>query len=214
MRRDGPWDSEEAAPDRPRIDLGALLIPDGTEHRIHTTTVEGQIVGVTIVEGPNAVQVQALAAPKSAEIWDEVRQDLMHDLRASGGGADEADGRFGVEVRAQVPVEAAGRKRILLPARMVGVDGPRWMLRGTFAGPAAYDPIAAERLEDVFRGIVVVRGGEPLPPREPLRLRPPASEGGGEGEDDPSGDGESGHDHPRYDRLPPFGPGPETTETR
>ncbi len=58
-------------------------------------------------------------------------------------------------------------------ARFVGVDGPRWFVRGVFHGEAAFQPEAAEALEQVFSDLVVVRGDEPLPPRELLPLRPP-----------------------------------------
>src|SRR5690606_34481394 len=47
----------------------------------------------------------------------------------------------------------------------IGVDGPRWFLRGVIGGEAASDPAAAEQVEDLFRLIVVVRGGSPMPPR-------------------------------------------------
>jgi hypothetical protein len=57
------------------------------------------------------------------------------------------------------------------------VDGPRWFLRGLLTGPAAENPEAAAPLEEAFRGIVVVRGAEPMPVREqlPLRLPPQAA---------------------------------------
>jgi hypothetical protein len=59
------------------------------------------------------------------------------------------------------------------PARFLGVDGPRWFLRGMMSGPAAADPAAAATLEEAFRGIVVVRGSQPMPVREPLTLTLP-----------------------------------------
>jgi len=60
------------------------------------------------------------------------------------------------------------------PIRFVGVDGPRWFLRGLLAGAAAADPAAAAPLEAVFREVVVVRGEHPVPPRDLLELRLPA----------------------------------------
>jgi hypothetical protein len=59
-------------------------------------------------------------------------------------------------------------------SRIVGIDGPRWLLRGTFMGRAV-DPAAATLLEDVFRDVVVVRGSAPMAPRDPLPLVLPAS---------------------------------------
>ncbi len=59
-----------------------------------------------------------------------------------------------------------------VPVRMVGIDGPRWLLRATFLGAAA-DPAKAQPLEDVLRQVVVVRGNEPLPVGEPVPLQLP-----------------------------------------
>jgi hypothetical protein len=61
------------------------------------------------------------------------------------------------------------------PARFIGVDGPRWFLRGVIAGAGATDPAAAAQIEDVFRSIVVVRGTTPMPPRDLIPLRMPAT---------------------------------------
>ena len=58
--------------------------------------------------------------------------------------------------------------------RFAGVDGPRWFLRGLFTGPAAATgDEEASLLEDVFRGVVVVRGERPQPPRDLLELSLP-----------------------------------------
>jgi hypothetical protein len=63
---------------------------------------------------------------------------------------------------------------VRVPARFLGVDGPRWFLRGTITGPAGAGGEAAAALEDAFREVVVVRGTEPMPVREPLPLALPA----------------------------------------
>ena len=60
------------------------------------------------------------------------------------------------------------------PARFVGVDGPRWFLRGLIIGPAVDDPTTAAGLEAVLRDVVVARGGEPMAVRDPLPLVLPA----------------------------------------
>jgi hypothetical protein len=60
------------------------------------------------------------------------------------------------------------------PARFIGVDGPRWFIRGVLAGKAALDAEAAKALESVFANIVVVRDQSPRPPRDLLPLALPA----------------------------------------
>ena len=60
----------------------------------------------------------------------------------------------------------------LQTARFVGVDGPRWFLRGLFLGSAA-SAGGHDRLTGVFKDIAVVRGTEAMPSGEPLELRMP-----------------------------------------
>lgn len=174
-RPQGPWDSEDAPEDElPRIDLGALLIPvpDGTEVRVDVSP-EGEVVAATLVQGESTMQVNVFAAPRRSGIWGEVRAEIAEALNGGGGKAEEGEGAYGAELRAQVPAEVPGRGVQLAPARFVGVDGPRWFLRALIAGPAATDPAAAAGLEAVLRDAVVVRGGEAMAVRDPLPLRLP-----------------------------------------
>jgi hypothetical protein len=87
--------------------------------------------------------------------------------------ATEKPGVFGMEVN--LPVEVKGGKTVV--TRIVGVDGPRWMLRGIFSGPAAAQPKSAEAktLNQFFSEIVVDRGEEPLAPRDLVPMHPPVS---------------------------------------
>jgi hypothetical protein len=175
----GPWDSADAPDDDvARIDLGSLLVPtpDGVELRVDMQ--DQTVINATLIHGPNAMQLQAFAAPRSSGIWHEVRDEIAASIRDSGGSADPADGPFGAELHARVqppppdqggPPHGTGPQ----PMRFVGVDGPRWFLRGLLSGPAATDPNQARRLLDIFRGTVVVRGGEAMPPRDLLPLRLP-----------------------------------------
>jgi hypothetical protein len=48
------------------------------------------------------------------------------------------------------------------------------MVRGVYQGPAAADPDQAGPLAACLEGLVVDRGGEAMPVREPLLLRLPA----------------------------------------
>jgi hypothetical protein len=73
-----------------------------------------------------------------------------------------------VELRARVRTPEG-----LTDLRFVGVDGPRWMVRCVYQGPAAADPKAAGPLAECMQGLVVDRGAEAMPVREPLPLRLP-----------------------------------------
>jgi hypothetical protein len=170
----GPWDHADAPDDGlPRVDLGAVHIPmtDGMELRLDVQ--DDVIVSATLVDGRSMLQIHVFAAPRSSGIWGEVRTEIADSLRQSGGDAQDEDGPFGTELRARIPVEAPGQGASSQPARFIGVDGPRWFLRGMMTGPASTDPVQGKRLEETFRGIVVTRGGEAMAPRELLPLRLP-----------------------------------------
>ena len=171
----GPWDSEDApADDLQRIDLGALLIPvpEGTEVRVDVSP-EGDVVAATLVQGESAMQVNVFAAPKRSGIWGEIRSEIADALLQGGGSTEQAEGLYGVELRAQVPTEVPGQGTMLAPARFLGVDGPRWFLRALVTGPAATEDAAALTLERALRDVIVVRGTEAMAVRDPLPLRLP-----------------------------------------
>jgi hypothetical protein len=80
----------------------------------------------------------------------------------------ELAGPYGIELIADVNTPEG-------PAvvRFVGVDGPRWMLRALYQGPAAADQGYRGVLAECLEGLVVVRDEEARPPREPLPLHLP-----------------------------------------
>jgi hypothetical protein len=171
-RPTGPWDAEDAPDDGlDRIDLGSMLvpIPPGVELRVDVQ--EQAVTAVTLVDGASAMQLLAFAAPRTAGIWDEVRAEIAEAIRSSGGNAEESDGPLGRELRARAVSDQPGAG--LQPLRFVGVDGPRWFVRGLLSGPAATDPLQGGRLLQALQGTVVVRGGEAMPPRDMLPLRLP-----------------------------------------
>jgi Protein of unknown function (DUF3710) len=169
-RPTGPWDSHDLprTDETPRIDLGGLLVPvpDGLELRVEVQ--EDIPVAATLVDGGTMLQVHAFAAPKSSGLWAEVRAEIAESLNGSGGSAADVDGPFGTELKARIPGETGGEN-----ARFLGVDGPRWFLRGFMTGPGSTDPAQAARLEDAFRAVVVNRGTDAMAPRDMLPLHLP-----------------------------------------
>ena len=166
----GPYDEQDAPDDDlDRLDLGALRVPvvRGVEVRVDVGA-DGQVIAATLAYGGSEAQVGAFAAPRTAGIWDDVRQEIRESITQQGGSATDGRGRFGMELSGRVPVQGGFQN-----VRFIGVDGPRWFLRGLFSGPAAGDPAKAAVLEDVVRGIVVVRGSVPMPVRDPLPLTLP-----------------------------------------
>ncbi|HEU5034111.1 MAG TPA: DUF3710 domain-containing protein [Mycobacteriales bacterium] len=170
----GPWDAADAPDDDvPRLDLGALLVPvpEGLEVRVDMQ--DQTVVAATLVDGQSALQLHAFAAPRSSGIWAEVRAEIADSVRESGGSANDSEGPFGAELHARVPTEVPGQGVHLQPLRFLGVDGPRWFLRGLLSGPASTDPVQGRRLLEAFGGTIVVRGGEAMAPRDMLPLHLP-----------------------------------------
>ncbi|WP_431798561.1 DUF3710 domain-containing protein [Microbacterium kunmingense] len=177
---EGPFDEAEANPVRPYIDLGGIkVLPrEGLNLRLEVEEQTKRIVAVGLDYADSTLQIQPFAAPRSAGLWEETREQIRQQIRQQGGRVEEREGPLGPELLAEVPVVAGpdggAGKRI---ARFVGVDGPRWFLRGVIGGAAAADVEAAAKVEDLFRSIVVVRGTSPMPPRDLIPLRMPATPG-------------------------------------
>ncbi|XAS69036.1 DUF3710 domain-containing protein [Micrococcaceae bacterium Sec5.7] len=171
----GPFDVSEIKSHDGYVDLGALLIAprDGLQLRLEVEEATQRVVAVTLDLKGSSLQLQAFAAPKSEGLWDEIREQIGQSVGSQGGQIEEVQGGFGTELVAKLPAGAADGNRGYRVARFIGVDGPRWFLRGVFGGDAAMDRDAAAGLEELFRQIVVIRGDSPMPPRDLLQLRLP-----------------------------------------
>jgi hypothetical protein len=170
VRATGPWDVDDTPDDGlERIDLGALRVPtlEGTELRLEADEA-GQVTTVLLVSSDSALQLSVFAAPRSEGIWDEVRGEIRDGISAEGGNPREVEGAHGSELHAELATAEGAQL-----ARFVGYDGPRWFLRGVFTGAAGSDQAAAATLDTALRGVVVVRGGDPMPVRDPLPLHLP-----------------------------------------
>ncbi|GAA2330110.1 DUF3710 domain-containing protein [Streptomyces kunmingensis] len=173
-RPDGPWDSAEVRePGEGRVDLGGLFVPGVEGMELRVEVAGDAIVAATVVLQDSAVQLQAFAAPRKEGIWGEVREEIATGITQQGGVIDEVEGPLGWELRAQVPVQLPDGTGGFQVVRFIGVDGPRWFLRGVISGQGAVAPQAAGLLEQIFRDTVVVRGDGPMAPRDPIVLKLP-----------------------------------------
>jgi hypothetical protein len=166
----GPYDiADSPEEDVERLDLGALRVPidSGLEIRVEVGE-DGQVVGVTLLNPTGQMQLGVFAAPRKDGIWDEIRAEIKASISSQGGTVSERQGEFGPELAGRLPVPGG-----LTPVRFVGVDGPRWFLRGMLAGGPAAEEEQAQPFLKAFRGLVVVRGNDPLPVRDPVPLQLP-----------------------------------------
>jgi hypothetical protein len=168
----GPWDERDAPVDNvPRVDLGALRVPvtPGMDLRLEMNEAQ-QVIAANLAGRDGHLQLGVFAAPRNEGIWAEVRAEITASINAQKGAAKERpDGPFGIELTGKLPGETGG----LVPVRFIGVDGPRWFLRAMLVGAAAADATKATRFERALRDVIVIRGNEPYPAREPVPLRLP-----------------------------------------
>ncbi|NHC13842.1 DUF3710 domain-containing protein [Motilibacter sp. E257] len=210
-RVDGPWDAEEVddpADGGRRVDLGGMWLAgrQGVDLQVQVDQNTGSVEGVTLVTGESGLEIRPFAAPRTMGIWEEVREELTQSLQQQGAQVQPGDGPFGPEVRALLPVQLPDGQQGVQPLRFLGVDGPRWFLRGVVSGRASVEPGAAADLEAIFRDVVVVRGKDPMAPREPLPLRLPPQATPPEAAD---ADEQPAQELPQLPER-----GPEITETR
>ncbi|MBM6399820.1 DUF3710 domain-containing protein [Phycicoccus sonneratiae] len=204
-RDGGPFDVTEVDGRDGRLDLGALWVRGvpGMELRLEVEQETQQVNAATAVVGESALQLQAFAAPRSAGLWSDIRREIAMAVEQQGGTVEEHTTDLGPQLRTRMPSAGPDGRTVFAPATFVGVDGPRWFLRGVLSGRAAIDESAAEPLLEVLRGVVVVRGGDPMAPRELLPLSLPQD---AQPEAEPEADEDT--------TLDPFERGPEITEVR
>ncbi|MGZ5370862.1 DUF3710 domain-containing protein [Aeromicrobium sp.] len=176
-RQGGPWDASEktATEDESYIDLGSLIIKGrpGFNLQLPTDGESDDIGSVVLLTEDSGLELRAFAAARSGGLWDDVRADLIEEVERLGGEYDAVDGAFGPELQIRVPVKLPDGEDGFQPSRIIGVEGPRWLLRGTLLGDAALSPSDEGLLIEAFRDTIVVRGGEPKAPREPLLIAVP-----------------------------------------
>ena len=204
----GPLDRSSVGDSTDYLNLGAIWLKgqQGMELRLEINEQEQQITGVTAVLGESAVQLQAFAAPRTEGVWIDIRNEIAGSIVDSGGTAEVVTGEFGEELLTRMPQSGPDGRTVFMPARFIGIDGPRWFLRAVVSGRAAIEPAAADGVHEVIRPAVIDRGVDAMPPRELLPLRLPdaqdAAQAEGPGAEAPG------------DELKPFDRGPEITEVR
>lgn len=172
----GPYDADELPDDGvKRIDLGALLVPptEGRDLRVQVDEKSGRVRSVVLAGKDGAVELRAYAAPRNGDLWGEVRPQIAADAARRGGTATEHEGPFGTELYCEIQVKGADGTVGNQVSRVVGFNGPRWLLRATFLGRPARDADALAEWGAAVSGVAVRRGAQAMPVGEQLPLTLP-----------------------------------------
>lgn len=147
------------------LDLSSILIP--VPH-------EGEVQVEMGVNGPQMVHVLtpygritpvAFAAPSKGNMWEESIEEILAGLAGDGLEGKTETGPWGTEVTA-----TAGEGTM----RIIGVKGPRWMLRMTVAGPISEAENMTALARDITARCFVYRGKDPVLAGDALPVEIPA----------------------------------------
>jgi hypothetical protein len=168
----GPFDSSEIDLPAGFLDFGSIRVAPTSEFTMKLEVEEAtrRVVAITFEKDHSTLQVSVFAASKHEGVWSDVMELLTESITSAGGSATQVSSQFGFNLEAKVVIPGEGHRDI----RFLGVDGPRWFIRGSITGVALADPALTAEFEELFRSLVIHRGDSPMPPREPLDLVVPA----------------------------------------
>jgi hypothetical protein len=177
-RASGPFDASEVTipeGDTSRVDLGSLLLTphEGLELQLQVDEASGQVQAVIMAGQTGAVELRAFAAPRNGDIWADVRRAVAAEVARMGGTATETEGAYGTEVVVSLGATRDDGQVVQQTSKVVGIPGPRWLLRATLFGRPAVEHLPDGDVESALRDVVVVRGSTPVPPGDPLPLAMP-----------------------------------------
>ncbi len=161
------------------IDLGGLLMPpppDWAELRLQVDEQSGEVLAVLLAGESGALELRPFAAPRNGDLWTELRGAIRAETTSHGGTTSERSGDFGTELLSQLPVTTPEGEPAVQPSRVIGVAGPRWLLRATLLGVPAMEPFDSDEWEGVLRSVVVRRGAGAMPVGEALPLTMPTAD--------------------------------------
>lgn len=175
---DDVGDLDSALESAERVDLGALVLTavEGLEIRLQVDEASGRVQSVLQAGPDGAVELRVFAAPRAGDLWGEVRPRIASEYAQRGGTATEREGRYGTELACQLTVRTEDGRTATQPSRVVGINGPRWMLRATFLGRPAVEPDAAGPWDAAIDAVIVRRGDQAMPAGAEIPLTLPPRE--------------------------------------
>lgn len=175
----GPWDASDRPVDEDdpgRAHLGSLSVaghPE-VELRLQVEESSGTVAAILMVTPEGALEVRPFAASRNHDMWAEVLPQIRDDIARQGGQAEEVEGPYGPALRTVIAGQTPEGETVRQPAMLLGVNGPRWLLRVTAFGRPAVEWQDDGLLEQQLADVVVVRGTGPMAPGDALPLTLPA----------------------------------------
>lgn len=113
------------------LDLGCLTIPLPRQSNVEVGVgPNNQPREVAITTPVGRITIMAFAAPKRTSYWRTLVSEIRDGLTRDGIASRIVDGEYGREIVGTAP---GGTVRI------IGADGPRWMVRATVLAPTGKD---------------------------------------------------------------------------
>jgi len=135
------------------LDLGSLRIPLPKESQVQVEMGEQGPRMLHIVTKVGRITPVAFAAPRKPGHWAESVEEIKEGMSRDGLVVTTEAGPWGAEV---IGKNDNGQIRV------IGIDGPRWMLRLTLAAPSGMETDLAEMAREVAARTFVYRGEDPI----------------------------------------------------
>lgn len=134
------------------LNLGSIQVAMPKEAQVQVEMGEDGPRMLHIVTRFGRITPVAFAAPRAGQ-WDEASREIREGMTNDGLTARFDEGPWGREI-----VGTAGPNTM----RIIGIDGPRWMLRFTLAAPNELANDLAQLSRDVIARTFVYRGTQPI----------------------------------------------------
>ena len=134
----GPFDVDDVAGDDvERVDLGSLLIaPEpGRELRLQVDEATQAVQSVVLAGPDGALELRAFAAPATATSGPRCARSSPPTWPAAAAPPPSARAASAPSWSASCSVKTNDGRTAQQPSRIIGINGPRWMLRGHVPRP-------------------------------------------------------------------------------
>ena len=135
------------------LDLKSIKIPLPKKSQVQVEMGPKGPKMLHIITQHGRITPVAFAAPRSSGQWESSVGELVENIHKDGMQTELEDGPWGTEIVAQ---NANGMIRI------IGIEGPRWLLCLTLAAPTGKEEGLTELAREVASRVFVYRGDDPM----------------------------------------------------